>query len=68
MLFRSAKQPAELSQADASEWEMHIVYDDDSQQKLKGPMIGKVYAGDVDLTDFIRNHLPFMRAEERRVG
>ena len=60
LLEQYAKQPAELSQAEASEWEMHIVYEDDSEQKLKGPMIGKVYAGDVDLTDFIRNHLPFM--------
>lgn len=60
MLDEYANHPSDNEQENTGKWEMTLVYEDGSEVNLTGPMIGKVFAGDVDLTEYIREHMPFM--------
>ena len=42
------------------QWQLNAKYEDGSTKEVKGPMIGKVMADNVDLTAYLREKLPFM--------
>ncbi len=44
----------------AGQWQLNAKYEDGSTKEVKGPMIGKVMADNVDLTAYLREKLPFM--------
>ena len=42
---------------DVGEWEMEIRYSNGDKKKIDGPLIGNVFVGDIELSDYIRGEV-----------
>lgn len=57
-LAEYSRHPSDLCACDTGNWTLTIRYDDRPSLTLNGSMIDQVYAGDVNVSTWIRRHIP----------